>query len=582
MIEQLSERVRDLERRVATLEKPTVILSGASASRSEALAESKDPCIAATPSPSQTRPENQPPRPSAAWGGFSPVEVNAGAIPILGKAVLGFAGAFLLRVIAESGSVPQLPVLIIAILYACFWMVWASRTANRLAAVTYGVTSTLILSPLLWESTARFQVLTPTFDAIVLAAFFALTLALSARHNLQLIPWIATLSTVGTALALIVETHELVPLTGALLAIALLTEVSACLEHSLTFRAVPALVADFSVWLLVFILASETVPEQYHPAAPTTLLLLCVLLPAIYGASVAIRSVVHLHRISVFEIAQGVLSFGIGSYGTMRVTGNAAAPALGFFFLVLAAICYWGTLFRFATDPHAVNRRVSATWAAALLLAGTFLLLPTTFQVPFLCLAALLTAIVYTRTAKLSLGLHASFYIAAAVVASALAMYVENSLAGTVPAAPDWRIWTVALASALCYTVESHGAKDEGRRRLLWIVPASVVSFTMAAWMVTAIVRIAAGHVELAASHLSMIRTIVICALALALGLASRRRHIELGWIAYAAVAVGTLKLVFEDLRFGNPASLVVSFLFYGLILILLPRLTRKPEGKDA
>jgi hypothetical protein len=56
---------------------------------------------------------------------------------------------------------------------------------------------------------------------------------------------------------------------------------------------------------------------------------------------------------------------------------------------------------------------------------------------------------------------------------------------------------------------------------------------------------------------------------------ASRRRHIELKWIAYAAVGLGTLKLLFEDLRFGNPASLVVSFLFYGLILILLPRLTR-------
>ena len=86
--------------------------------------------------------------------------------------------------------------------------------------------------------------------------------------------------------------------------------------------------------------------------------------------------------------------------------------------------------------------------------------------------------------------------------------------------------------------------------------------------------RIAAGRVPLAASHLSMIRTIIICVVALALGLASRRRHIELRWIAYAAVALGTLKLLLEDLRFGNPASLVVSFVFYGLILILLPRLT--------
>jgi len=36
------------------------------------------------------------------------------------------------------------------------------------------------------------------------------------------------------------------------------------------------------------------------------------------------------------------------------------------------------------------------------------------------------------------------------------------------------------------------------------------------------------------------------------------------------------VKLLLEDLRFGNAASLVVSLLFYGLILILLPRMMRR------
>jgi hypothetical protein len=102
------------------------------------------------------------------------------------------------------------------------------------------------------------------------------------------------------------------------------------------------------------------------------------------------------------------------------------------------------------------------------------------------------------------------------------------------------------------------------------------VAFTAAALAVVAIVWLAAGRVELNASRLSVIRTIMNCALALALGFqGSRWKRVELGWIAYAAVAFGTLKLLFEDLRFGNASSLVVSLLFYGLILILLPRLTR-------
>jgi len=91
-----------------------------------------------------------------------------------------------------------------------------------------------------------------------------------------------------------------------------------------------------------------------------------------------------------------------------------------------------------------------------------------------------------------------------------------------------------------------------------------------------------AGRMELGASRLSVVRTIVNCALALVLGfLGSRCKRVELGWVAYVAVAFGTLKLLFEDLRFGNAASLVVSLLFYGLILILLPRWTRRGKTES-
>jgi len=96
------------------------------------------------------------------------------------------------------------------------------------------------------------------------------------------------------------------------------------------------------------------------------------------------------------------------------------------------------------------------------------------------------------------------------------------------------------------------------------------------------VVSLTTGRIELSASHLSVIRTIINCTLALVLGfLGSRWKRAEVGWVAYTAVAFGTLKLLFEDLRFGNAASLVVSFLFYGLILILLPRLTCRALTKS-
>ena len=557
-VEQLSERLQELERRISALENQA----------------------AASSYPRLTGTEIQEPRFPVRAHRIPLLDASSGAVPVLGKAVLGIAGAYLLRAIAESGNIAKLPLLIVAIVYAALWMVWAVRThaTSRFASVTYGVTSALILSPLLWESSVRFHVLSPAFAAVVLVAFVVLALALAWQRSLQAIPWIATLATVITALALIIATHDLVPLTAGLLAVAVATEVVACLGHRLSLRAVPALAADFAVWLLVYVLASsDSVPEGYHPASPATLVVLCLALLAIYGGSVGARSFVLRHRITLFEIGQAALAFVLAAYGSMRATRGSAAPALGVLFLPLAAVCYWGTLSRFAEESHTRNRRVSASWAAALLLAGNFLLIPTAAQASFLCLAAVAAAFVYTRTAKLSLGLHASFYLAAAAAVSPLPTYVGSALAGNVPGTPDWSVWVVTTSAALCYVVGSSRIEDRGKRRLLWVVPAALVGFAAAALVVAAIVGLWAVRLELSASRLSVVRTIVNCALAFALGfLGSRWKRVELGWVAYAAVAFGTLKLLFEDLRFGNAASLVVSLLFYGLILILLPRLTRR------
>jgi len=559
-VERLNERVQELERRVAVLE--------------------GEPGRSHPGAPELSTFAPQKPRPPAIWLGSSPAEMAGGAVPVLGKAVLGIAGAYLLRAIAESGVIAKLPILVAAIVYAGLWMVYAVRThaANSFASVTYGVTSALILSPLLWESTVRFQVLTPAFTAAVLVAFVVLALALSWRHNLQLIPWVATLATVITALALIIATRELVPLTAALLAVALATEIAACLEHRLSLRAVPALASDFAVWLLVYVMTSaDGLPEGYRPASAATVTLLCAILFAIYGGSVGIRSLALRHRITIFEIGQGVLAFLLAAFGTMRASHGSAAPALGIISLLLAAVCYWGTLSRFTDEAYARDRRVFATYAAVLLLAGSYVLLSANLRVPFLCVAAMAAAFVYARTGKLSLGLHTSFYLAAAAAASSLPNWVASALAGTVPAAPDWGVWIVGASAALCYLIGARTVQDQSKRRLLWVLPAALVGFTAAALAVVAIASLAAGRLELNASRLSVVRTILNCALALSLGfLGSRWKHVELGWVAYAAVGFGTLKLLFEDLRFGNAASLVVSLLFYGLILILLPQLMRR------
>jgi hypothetical protein len=75
-LEQIGERLLELEHRVATLEARYVILSGESASLREALAESKDPYPVVGPPAtdirsSETRLERPPP--PATWRGFPPI-----------------------------------------------------------------------------------------------------------------------------------------------------------------------------------------------------------------------------------------------------------------------------------------------------------------------------------------------------------------------------------------------------------------------------------------------------------------------------------------------------------------------------
>ena len=570
-VEQLSERVRELERRVSALEdgaeKPLPLHSE----------------LASIPL--------QRPRAPATWRGFPPAEMPGGAVTVVGKAVLGIAGAYLLRAIAESGPILRLTMLVVAILYAGMWLVWAARAhaASRFASFSYAVTSALILSPLLWESSVRFQVLPVVLAAAVLIGFVVLALATGWKQKLQAIPWIATLAVVGTAMALIIATRELVPLTIALLAVALATEVVDGLGYRLSVRVVPAIAADFAVWLLVYVMTSaEGVPVGYHALGAGTLVVLSFGLLAIYGGSIGVRSFVLRQKLSVFEIAQGVVAFALATFSTLRASPGSA-PVLGGFFLIIAALCYWGALSRLGGDALTRNRRVFATYAAALLLAGSFLLLGASLQALFLCVAALVAVFVYKRTGEYSLGIHAMLYLVTAAIVSGLLSYAGGALAGTVPKAPGWAFWVVLGSAILCEAIGSRAVISQ--RRWLWVIPSALVGLAGAALVVVAIVSLVLGPARLgqasldqawlSAARLAVIRTVVICAVALAFGFgAARWQRVEWRWVAYAAVGCGTLKLAFEDLRFGNPASLVVSLLFYGLILIVLPRLMRSHQAE--
>ena len=502
---------------------------------------------------------------------------STSVVPVLGKGVLAIAGAYLLRAIAESGAAPRWIMLVMGIAYASAWLVWAVRSHrnSHFASVVFGLTAATILPPLLWEGTVRFQALSAGFASAVLVGAVALSLALAWNEKLEAIPWIGTVAAVGTAMVLIVATHELRALTTALLAMALLTEAAACFGRWLNLRAVTALAADLAVSLLGLLMTSEEgVPATYRAMDAGELNAFCVALMLIYGGSVAVRGFVLRRKLTFTEVGQAVVAFTLAMWVSLRATHGGSASAMGAVFLVFGAVCYWGALRRFTGADMRRNRRVSTIYAAALVLSGSFLLLKGDLLAVALSIAAMVSVAGFLRTKYLTLGIHGTFYLLAAGMVCGLFGYAGNAFAGTVPAKPEWSFWMVAMAGLVSYLLGSGASGEEWRARVLWVVPAAVVTSAASALAVAGIAGLRA--VEFNASRLSMVRTVVTCVAALGLGYSgSRWNRVELGWLAYAAIGLGGLKLLAEDLRFGNAMTLMVSLLFYGLVLILLPRLTR-------
>src|SRR5690349_3895757 len=89
----------------------------------------------------------------------APAFEAAALLPIFGRALLGLAGAYLLRALNESSLIGPAIGVAAGLLYAIFWLVWAARTPadRRLEAALHSLTSVLILAPLLWEATLRFH-----------------------------------------------------------------------------------------------------------------------------------------------------------------------------------------------------------------------------------------------------------------------------------------------------------------------------------------------------------------------------------------------------------------------------------------
>jgi hypothetical protein len=564
-LEQLASRLEAVERRLAALEGLTpaaVPLAAAdTAASADALADG------------------------------APVTSFGGALALTGRSLLILAGAFVLRTLAETGVLPPALGAALGVLYGAAWLFFADRDAGAgasLSATFHGLTSAVIVFPLLVEATAKFKFLSPAASAAAILLVTLLGLAVAHRRDLANLAWIETLGAASAAMALAVATRAVV-----LFAVVLFLLAAAAFAAGWRRRwqgpgwTAVAILDGFLLLMATAVLVAppEQAAQLVSPAALVALLLALAVVS--FGAFIA-RTWRTGGTVLAGEIAQGAAAGVIGFGGALAVTHRAgvAATVTGIVGLLLAAAAY-GASFTFI--DRIAGRRGSFVFYTTAALAFTLLGAFSLWRGPLLSLAfsatALATAWTGSRRARETLSLHAAIYLVAAAAAAGMGGLAWGALlrpGGPDPALPitPALLVVVAVAAVFCWLpVASHGRT--------W---GSLARGVKAAGMIVLLLGLDELAVALVAPHLArgedgqvagaaiaVLRTALLSVSAVVLALLGRTGRLrEAAWLVYPLLVAGGLKLLFEDLRSGHPAALVLSFALYGGALILAPRLARR------
>lgn len=502
----------------------------------------------------------------------------ASLFPIAGRALLGLAGAYLLRSLTESGQISPSAGTAAGILYAMAWLVWAARTpaTRRMEAAVHGLTSVLILSPLLWEATLKFHAIPAWTAAAMLMVFGIFALAVSWRKNLSAVATIATLAVLGTSAALLLATHDLPPFTTVFLAIAAAVEASACLDHWLRERWLAAAAADLSVLLATWLVTNPRgLPEIYAPIPHGWLISAQVALLAIYFFSTIVRTLFRGFTFTGFETAQSAIAFVIVLDGALRLsaTDPRLAPAIGTLALAGGAACYLVSFLRLDRQGASCrNFYTYSTFAILLLLAGSRVLSSQNADLLWYALAVACAG-AGRFFGRMTLAVHAAAFLLLALISSGAAVQAGALLLG----AASWSdvgqpaLWAGALAAVLAYSLTRRAFQPV---RLAMAATAAGVCAGIAAGCLTAAYHYTFGP-QANHAYCATLRTTVVAGLSLLLAWsAARWKYLELSRLIYPVMILGGYRLLTQDLHEAK-AALFLSLLVYGAALTALPRLKK-------
>ncbi|SPE43360.1 conserved membrane hypothetical protein [Candidatus Sulfopaludibacter sp. SbA3] len=547
--EALQAEVRDLAARVAHLEQATGLARAA-------------------------EPQAQPPAQPKAR---TPLPLAA-----LGRALLGLAGAYLLRALTEAGTLPHQAGIAAGFLYAIAWMIAAAKAPpeRRVDTALHSLTSVLVLSPLLWEATLRFHAITTWTAGGILLFFTVFGLAVSWRKNILIPATIATLAGVGTSAALLIATYDVLPFTFVLLAIAAAVEASACLDHWLSERWLAASAADLSVLLATWLVTREYgLPPDYAPIPHAWLVAALVSLLAIYLSSTIVRTLLRGFTFTWFETGQCAVALAITVGGCLRLSAEdpRVAPLIGWMALAAAAACYVVSFARLDRGgAPSRNLYTYSTFGILLALAGARILLSgdaAAIAWSALALACLGAGSFYTR---FTLLVHGAIYLLLALLGSGILVEAARSLLGT--STQPAHVPMTCLGLLVC--AAGLAACRDTRPQV------SILRLSLAAGLVWLAAGLAAAaltgtyHALFGAgathAYCATLRTSVLALGALlAAWVGTRWQNPAFARLIYPLMLLGAYRLVTDDMHLDQKAASVLSLLVYGAALMLLPKLVR-------
>jgi len=542
-VEELSRGIREVERRLATLEERA---------RSPGAAISPAPQALAVPEPSAPQ--------------------IASGVSLIGRTVLVLGGAYLLRALTDTQILPLAPGVALGFVYSLAWIYLADRAAGArkdLSAVFHGAAAAIVAFPLLWESASRFKLLSPALSALGISLVAFLGLVVARRRRLLPLAWISTAGAILTSLALAAGTRSLGPF--ALLLVVLAVSVFWLVDKrgwsGIVWAAAGAADLIVLVMTLGITIGKSTVGTALALAVQLGLF-------SFFVGSFFIRILARRQPPGVFEAAQTAVALLLGYGGALAVAGRGSPATLTILFLLglaLAAFCYRFILSQPGTSETPSAWYFSGAALLTLLVAGAGALENASWLWSPL---ALLSFWAGARLSRLHLGLQGATYILAAAVSSdlltvgAYAFLARSNLAW--PSVSSAFLATLGVA-ALCARAPATASKPAWWGRVAKVLALSVVVFGAGALLLTRLAPLLAGA---DAAWLAATRTAVLALAVIALALASRReRFREASWLVYPVLLAGGIKLLIEDFPSGRPSTLFVALAFYGGALVAAPLL---------